>query len=49
VIYGCREARKLIETDALFRDMVAIIRSEALRTKERQRQEVESILERIAA
>ncbi len=49
VIYGCREARKLIETDALFRDMVAIIRSEALRTKERQRQEVEAILERIAA
>jgi hypothetical protein len=29
--------------------MVAIIRSEALRTKERQRQEVAAILERIAA
>lgn len=49
VIYGCHQAHKLIETDSLFRDMVAIIRSEALRAKERQRQEVESILERIAA
>ena len=49
VIYGCQQSHKLIETDGLFRDMVAIIRSEALRTKERQRQEVAAILERIAA
>lgn len=49
VIYGCQQAHKLIETDGMFRDMVATIRSEALRTKERQRQEVVAILERIAA
>lgn len=49
VIYGCTQALQLMESDSAFRDMVAAIRNEALRAKERQRIEISQLVERIAA